>query len=149
MKRSIDCLIVVCFFGLLFSCKKEDTGSLVGIWKATRIETKNCTKASDDRILELGANDCTVVSNIEYCVTIKYALNSDGTYQYYNTTKIAGFPFSETKNGTYTVSGNKLTLCENNGSCSDGTFTVSSTTLTVNSKDSSSGCDSNLRFQRQ
>ena len=79
MKRSFNCLIVVCFFGLLFSCKKEDTGSIVGIWKATRIETKNCTKASDDRILELGANDCTVVSNIEYCVTIKYALNSDGT----------------------------------------------------------------------
>jgi Domain of unknown function (DUF5004) len=149
MKQYLYVVALLTFVASVFSCKKEGTPSIVGTWKATRMETKSCTKSTDNRILELGANDCTVVGGIEYCLTIVYVLNLDGTFTYSNNTKIAGFPFSETKSGTYTVSDNKLTLCETNAACSDGTFTLSTSTLIVDTVDKSSGCTNIVKLTRQ
>ncbi len=149
MKQHLFAVALLTVTALLFSCKKEATPSIVGTWKATRIETKGCTKSTDNKILQLGANDCTVEGGIEYCLTILYVLNLDGTFTYSNTTKIAGFPFSETKKGTYTVTGNKLTLCESNGACSDGTFTLSASTLVVETADKNNGCTNIVNLTRQ
>lgn len=119
------------FLVLLFaSCEKQvepDVPSIVNTWKLDSQVWKNCKSAAS-------LLDQSGLCTDSTC--FKYIFAADGSFTY--EIKISGI--TDTKVGTYTVSGNQLTICST-GCSIPVTFGVSGITLTLTYNDSTTGCD--------
>jgi hypothetical protein len=116
---------------VIFSNCKEETAeveavSIVGSWKLDSQTWEKCT-SSDDNFKE--SNLCTAST----CFT--YAFTVDGLFTY----EIKISNIIDTKTGTYSISGDQLTICIT-GCSIPVTFTRSGNTLTLTYLDSTTGC---------
>ncbi len=119
-------LIVVLF---LVACEKEEEisgPSIVNPWMFDSSSLKNY----DDSALNIEESSLCTDTNC-----FKYFFAEDGTFTY--EIKISGI--IDTQTGTYTVSGDNLTICI--AACSiPVTYVVSGTTLTLAWTDAANGC---------
>lgn len=129
LKRGIFYTVI----GLLaFSCSKEEedpTPDIVGRWKAIDITRENCDDPVHNQVFEYNCPD--------YCDIIEF--KEDGTLiDTYTDSNNGGTEVSE---GTYSISGDILTICDLNGNCRSSTFKIDGNILISNSKEESLGCD--------
>ena len=125
----------------LFSCGDDDGDNndtlekLIGNWLSTRVEDSNCIDPNDNSVIPDGM--CGAVPCLDLTI------NANGTYSV--TINFDAVP--EVENGTYTISGNTLTICEVPNDCDVFTFTVTNTTFTIMGDDD--GCDQTIIFTKQ
>lgn len=146
--KKLKFILILLLPVLFFSCKKDDPAELIlGTWKATYLNSTNCTDATDNANYTFN-NGCTSISQsgftIELCEQITF--NTGGSYTIEVKTVFLGQSDSETTTGTYTISGSTLKLCESGGSCDEASFDVSDKELVLNSTDSDTGCKTVTKF---
>jgi len=137
--------LIIIIAGLFFCKKDEPADLLVGNWKATKLVNSGCTDPEDNQNLTF-TNGCynEALFNLEICLTATF--NANKSYSIVTKSTFQGSTDTETENGSYTVSGTTLTLCETGGSCDDANFSVSESTLNLNGKDTDSKCTSAWTF---
>jgi hypothetical protein len=114
----------------LSACEKDvdpDTPFIVNTWKLDSQVWKNC-KSPSSLLTESGM--CTDST------CFKYIFAADGSFIY--ELKINGV--FDTKVGTYSISGDQLTICIT-GCSIPVTFAISGNILTLTYNDSTTGCD--------
>ena len=112
----------------------ESANDLIGVWRLSTVTSTNCTDPTDNGVENEGctATDC-----------IKWEFREGGVI-------VATDIFdgdSDTLTGTYSVSGNNLTVTLD-GDTATGTFSVSSTQFVYNFEDPEFGCNVEGRFTR-
>ena len=119
--RKILVMALAAVATLATSCKKDENNSIEGTWQIESISVNGNAVTLDE---------CNRKSTVVF---------TGGTYQdssYY--THSSGECKSETSTGKYSVSGDKITLMDNNGNSTEAntTIVVSGNTFTLTVKDS-------------
>lgn len=109
------------------SSPQDDPSALVGVWNVAAAVTANCTDASENGSFAL---ICTATD----CLSVEF--KSDGTFV--GTELEDGVTFTE--NGTYSVSGDQLTITQG-GMAEVATFSIDGNTLTLSGNEPETGCD--------
>ncbi len=135
---------------LLFTagCSKDDPAKdILGTWKASKVISTGCTDTNENQNLTF-SNGCYVESTIglELCLTITF--NDNNTYSTVTTSKLFGTQDTDVENGTYSISGDKLSLCPAGSACSEDDFTVSSSSLLIKTTDTDSKCYTELTLTK-
>ncbi len=128
-------LSLVLGFGIM-SCGDDDEvgNSIVGTWSAVDVVRMDCTNPNSDGTITL---DCPT-----FCLITTF--NSNGTASSTYTDPNSG---SRTDGGTYTVDGNVLTQCDDNG-CESVTFVISGDTLTISVFEEDSDCNLTVTYTK-
>jgi hypothetical protein len=126
---------------LLASCSSKESDpapSIVGTWVQTSQEGSGCTNPADNWKAKCPAG--------EFCDTYTFILEGNK----FTMSNLAFDPVNPLITGTYTISGDKLTLLYDDTDYSfECNFVLTSTTLTLTYKISSSACTITLTFLRQ
>ncbi len=154
-------LLVLSLFALPFtSCSSDDdsdddnnnnnSSSIVGNWNVTRIITANCDDPSDDSDLNLADEPCIEFFGIEVCTEIEMTFTSGGDLSFTSMVTTTGYGTeTDTEEGTYSVDGNNITICDEDGDCDTGTYSISGNTLNLSYSDPSDGCDSDITANKK
>lgn len=143
MKQFSLYLFAVALF-LSAGCGKDNPEKdIIGTWKASKVVSTGCTDTSENQNLSF-SNGCYTETTLglELCLTITF--NDNNTYSTVTTSKVFGTTDTDVENGTYSISGSKLSLCPAGSACDDGDFTISDNTLTIKSTDKDSKCNTEL-----
>lgn len=125
-KRSV--MVLVCVAVTLGCSKKEDPApSLIGSWKLVSETTTNCTDPGDN-----GTHSCTDCYILTFTATT-FTMSFGGT----------------SISGTYSTSGNDLTMTLTGGPPTTGTYTLSATTLSTAFTHITSGCTVTSSYSRE
>ena len=148
--KHFDCLWIALLAISVFtfsSCSDDNPDTIEGLWNFTNIQSSNCTDSYDNGEIDLSGG-CIDLILAEICsATIDF--RSDGTFEVSVETTTLGIPTTDSDTGTYTVSGNNLTMCDSSGNnCDTGTFILSGSQLTGNYTDPNSGCDTQFVAER-
>ena len=126
-------IIALFSFGVL-ACDNDsepspevNASTLEGVWIVTSAVAENCNDASENGTF---ASVCTPTD----CLSVEF--RADGTFV--STELDDGV--TTTDEGTYSVSGNQLTLTEG-GMSEVAAFTIDGNTLTLSGNEASTGCD--------
>lgn len=123
------------FLTLILSCSKDDpkpAGSIIGSWKFASESLTGCTDPTDNGT-DYCTSDCPIL------------IIADGTWTFTDPVNS-----SNSGAGTYTLSGNSITITVSAGTGYSGTFTytVSGTSLTFSDSNYGMGCTGNLNFTK-
>lgn len=138
---------------LLWACQKEEKApDFTGSYLAVSFRSECTNVASNKNYSASAANDiCVTSTGVQTCLTLTLILKEDKSYTLSAVTKTITNGVSNTKTatdiGTYTVSGNTLTMCTPSNSC----FTITQTAV-KNEYDwlsgTSNGCNSIYTFKK-
>ncbi|MBL7851630.1 MAG: lipocalin family protein [Cyclobacteriaceae bacterium] len=124
----LSVVVLVCVAVILGCSKKEDPApSLIGSWKLVSETTTNCTDPGDNGTYP--CTDCYILSFTATTFTFSYGGTSIG--------------------GTYSTSGNNLTMTLTGGPPTTGTYTLNATTLSTVFTHIGSGCTVTTSYSRQ
>lgn len=129
------------FSTLFISCGGDD--DIEGTWAVQSVSSTDCADPLDN------------FSESGYSLTPCTETSADGCASFiltfaattYTTSTIATFNggvFSEDGSGTYTIDGDRLTLCEDGTDCDGGTFSLDGNTMTLVSDPDEDGCVTTL-----
>ncbi|HNR08960.1 MAG TPA: hypothetical protein PKM27_16695 [Saprospiraceae bacterium] len=140
----------------LSACNKDDAPDFSGSYQAFRLRSE-CTETSKNvsRTFDASTKElCNTVTGGQDCFSLSLTLNADLSYSLTSKTKQiranGGLVTTKpaTDNGTYTVSGNELTLCVGGGS---SCITLKTTSVTGELdwlSTNSSGCNYFYTFKK-
>ena len=149
MMKKVLFLLVLGFTTVFVGCgSDDDESSIVGAWEITQFTTTGCDNSDDNISLDFSDGNCFEEDGFELCVEIEFEFKADGTMKVKMTSVIFGTQTTETENYNYNVSGNSITVCENNNECSTETFTLNGDTLTFKFSDVD-GCTVTLTAKRK
>ena len=143
------------FFSFLLSCSGDDEGTIdpVGTWTLTEARTTGCADPAN-RLDFVTTEDgvCAMQGGINVCVEASLVFSASGTYS--TTTRIAlesgTFILSDTKNGagTWSVTGNTLEVCSDDGTCKNQDISGQMVKLTLSNIDMDIECTVSLIFEK-
>jgi len=137
----VSLFIIIASF---LSCKKDDPAdTIVGNWKTTKLVSSGCTDPEENQNLTF-TDGCYKESLLQVSICISATFSENGTYTLVTKTTFFGATETDNIDGTYSISGNKITLCETPSLCEVSDFTLTENTLILNSKDVDSSCMSVL-----
>ena len=126
-------IVALCSLGII-ACDNDsepspgdDASVLEAVWVVTSAVAENCDDASENGTF---TSVCTPTD----CLSVEF--RADGTFV---STELED-GVTTTDEGTYTVSGNQLTLTEG-GMSEVATFSIDGNTLTLSGSDAETGCD--------
>ena len=109
----------------------DDESPVVGVWNGTLFDRSGCDDPEDDGAVTLEPGEAV------------FTFGADGNYTFVFVEESG----TDTEIGTYTVSGNTISICENGGTdCDDVNFTITGNTLEVNGEDDENGCSFTATF---
>jgi len=135
--KSVIILSVVCLTVLAFtSCSDDDDNNnvnpLVGVWLQVSSSTETFSNGESQGV----NNDVVDENNF-----IRITFNADGTFTEFYSDDFSGTVETETDGGTYTTSGNTITVEYNDGEVFEEQFTLEGDTLTFVSTETGGGLD--------
>jgi hypothetical protein len=143
------------------SCNNDDeddggggaSPSVEGMWQISYLSNTNCTDEYDNIVLDLTDAPCFDFFGVESCFDIEMNFKADGSFVQTTTTEATFMgqttTDTETEEGTYSINGSTITLCDSDGDCDDGEFTISGNNITITTQaNETDGCDSELRGVR-
>ncbi len=134
MKKILSLFAVGLFLlALVVSCKKDETtptSALVGSWKFLSSAKTLCTDPLDNYSEVCSTADCGTLT-----------ITSTGTWSF----AITG---GATMSGTYTATGNSITISETGIPTKNNTYTIVGTTLTFVEADAGGGCTETTTFTK-
>jgi hypothetical protein len=113
------------------SCEKDEQPepTVLGRWNAKKIESKECSDPSESINLEF-TDGCSSLSEMsEICISTVF--NADGTNSMFTKMTINGEIETFTDNGTYSINGGNLILCDELNECDTFTYRLSHDQLTM------------------
>ena len=139
--------------GVLFSACSKDEKNLEGIWDLQRVVTSNCQDPADNSVIDFSTNNgCQSLGLFSICIKATTEFRN-GTYTtvFTTTTSVLGSTETETETetGTYSVEGNKITVCDGASDCRVGEFTISGDNLTINANDDELKCKTVQTMKRR
>ncbi len=123
-----------------------------GEWKAVLFNTMGCNDDEDNVDLDLTNGDCIeVFPGIQGCIDIRFTFENNGNFTQITNLDVPDLSImdSDTTSGTYTISGNAVTICTPDEGCETGTYSISGNTMELNYKDPASGCESDITAEKQ
>lgn len=138
-------LLMVLSSIVLFSCGSDDDDP-TGTYKITSYGTANCDDPSENITLDISSDDgCTMLSGVEFCGTGSITIREDETFSLSVSITSDGVSFSTSGNGSYSLNGNTITVCDDDD-CFDGNINGNRLTLSVPSED---GCILTITGEKQ
>jgi len=151
--KKLNYLIVLLVVLIASSCAKDEK-LIVGTWKAASFSSTNCNDPADNWEMDF-VNGCFSQSEfgfgIEICMEFTfnkdktYTVVTKSTYTFLGETETE----TETETGTYTITGDKIRICDNTGDCDEGTFAVTKSSLTFFDLDAEDGCKTEFRMVKK
>lgn len=131
---------------LLSSCSKDkpDT-TFEGTWLLQASENRNCNNANENNEKDDNFVFSTPCDNpLRPLCRYEQYIFTGTTYNRSSSTTLIGIPFSGNDEGTYTISENILTLCEERGSgeqdCKVFEYSISENTMSLKFQNAETGC---------
>ena len=146
--KQLFCALFACAI-LFTACKKDDetsTDEVLGIWDMVTLVNSNCNDPAEDGTTEASVLECNDVNTFA-CTEINFEFKDDGTFINEVTAIVFGIDFSETTDGTYTVTGDEVEICYSSG-CVTGVITDGQMTITT-TDDPDTGCDTDTILEKQ
>lgn len=123
----------------LFNACSDDVETIEGSWDVISLRSFNCPDTDDNAEIDL-SNGCFDLTLAQIC-SATMDFKSNGTFEVSIETTIFGIPTTDTDVGTYTVSGNSVTICNSaGGECETGTYLISGNQMTGSYMDPDTGC---------
>jgi hypothetical protein len=148
MKKFVSPILIgMTLFALLLSCKEEDNTAnnksrLIGDWDPKSIEWSGCKDSEEDSLRSLACIN-------GFCMKYSFVLDTTNKQLYYITTKVGAI--QTTESGFYTVSNDKLSLCQDNEGkieCDEYTMIIRLNNLTLRRTLEDSGCTESITLSR-
>ncbi len=127
--------LALAVFTLITSCGGDDD-DITGTYSIYSYGVTGCDDPEDNLIIAVDDDGCTEVAGQEVCLIGSMTFNSDNTFSIGGTISAAGFSEELSGSGGYTISGNTVTICDEE-ECLDGTLNGNELTLSIPSED---GC---------
>jgi len=150
MKAPILCLLLISV--LLVSCSKEDSDTIESnVWNAITLEEAQCADTDDNELLRSWLpTNCTAAETD--CMSFEISFDAEsGEYAVTEReTENNGEVDIETDSGTYTITDNTISICEESNDCQVYTFTIDGNTMTWSSEgDNGEGCQEVVTFTKK
>ena len=124
---------IIMAIGLCFcfqACSSDDD-DITGTYTITSYGLSGCNDPSLNFSLNTSSNNgCSTFQGEEICVSGSIVINTDNTYSISLNVSLGGFNDNQSATGTYTLSGNSISLCEGS-ECFDANISGNSLTITV------------------
>ena len=133
----------LCLCVLLFTQCSKDFSVAGKTYFVSEETATNCNDVNDNVSLTFGSDGCVTENSFSICAKLVFGENGEVT-SFSEVTAFGQTETDETK-GTYTLSGNSITICFN-GDCSEGT--VNENELIGNYTDSTDGCEVHFVYKR-
>lgn len=133
MKR----LIFIFMLGFL-SCG-DDEIDLSGNWDLAYLSIESCINISDNVFINLMIRDCTRINGMDVCYEAEVEFTSSEITTII-TTKAGGASRTDTRNFTYTIDGEDMTICEGSNDCWQGSWTLEGDTFSFAGVGVQDGC---------
>jgi hypothetical protein len=144
----ISGLLSVFAFVLLFSSCSKDKDNISGNWDATSLVATQCDDPEDNQNLSF-TDGCFSESlfglEIKVCLTARF---TDETFTITSIYSFAGESETETQSGTYTISGDKITLKSSDGESTEGTLNKKRDEMTITDMDDD-GCITTIKLKKK
>ncbi len=135
----------------LIACGGDDEDeSIAGTYTITFFSSTGCMDPVDNITFDFSTNDgCTTLLGVEVCGDGTMTLTEGGTFTISLTVSGGGQSFNTSATGNYTVDGNTITVCEDDGSsCETATFSLGSGELTITVPDPDDTCVYTFRGEK-
>ncbi len=140
-------LLFLFSLSLVFSCGSDDD-SIEGTYKIISFMTAGCDDPEENFNFDFSANDgCSTVLGQEVCGDGTMTLSASGTFVFEITVTVIGQSFTQSGNGSYTIDGNTITICDGS-ECETTTFTLGSGVITLKFTDSDDSCTLTIRGEK-
>ena len=125
---------------LMVSCGDDDGDTIAGTYRLTAFSQSNCADPLENYNLDLSADDgCTTLLGEEICGDGTLTLTESGGFSYNLTLTALGQSFTSSGNGSYTVDGNQITICDGED-CETSSFALGSGQITISFSESGDPC---------
>lgn len=143
------------FFGLILSlflasCSSDDDGggdSIEGTYNITEITTTGCDDPIFNESFVLDNDGCFTQDGEQICLTKRSMTFNNGQFSLNYSFSDGTFSIDLSETGTYTVSGNQVTVCID-GECDTTPFDVNNGTITFRSVDPDDNCVLTLKAKK-
>lgn len=138
-------LLIACFF-LLISCSKDEPDTTFeGAWLFQATAKQQCSDSSKNSEKNgLFAYDSPCNSESRFLCRYERYIFKGATYSQSSSSTLFGIPISSNDEGTYTISGNTLTVCRERSSqeaeCTVFEYSINGNTMSLAVKNPETGC---------
>jgi len=139
-------LMVTLPFALFISCDKDEPDtSFTGTWLLQAREKRSCTDSADNSKKDsnfIFRTPCT--SELRFLCSYEQYIFSETTYSRNTSGTLFAVPYSDSHEGTYSISGSSLTICEERSSgeqdCKVFEYAIDGKTMWLTITDAETGC---------
>lgn len=131
----LSCSLSLCFW----SCG-DDSSDITGTYKIVSISSSQCEDPDLNFSYNFENNDCITELGVEVCLDGTFTLGENESFTGSFTISALGSNFTESFSGTYTIDGNDIIICENEGDCENGTISNNGNEISLRFPEDDDNC---------
>lgn len=140
---------------LMANCSDTDASQaailqeqIVGSWDLSALTIDDCNNPNSDLSFEFTDTGCGMYKGVEVCSDARFVFSSDGTYRTTGGITTEDDDFLDTNaEGTWSVDGNKITICEGGDSCEVSIASIIDNNLTLSYTDEEN-CELHMNYTK-